>query len=122
LTLNNFLEFYNLNIRQVYRKGSWKRLCADAGEIPNFVEPQEKELTSAMQKKLIQCNSLSYLKFIRKIISENASLNLLNKEEESMLLMFHYDVWQESGINLGFSDVKYCAIKRKQSNASRAAR
>ncbi|MEP6261459.1 MAG: DUF3427 domain-containing protein [Gillisia sp.] len=116
LTLNNFLEFHNLDIRQIYRKGSWKRLCADAGAIPDFVEPQEKELTSCMQKKLIHCNSLSYLKFLQKIISENTNLDLLKKEEEIMLLMFHYDVWQEAGSKLEFSDVKesIAALRKNQ--------
>ena len=105
LTLNNFLEFHHLEIRQIYRKGSWKRLCADAKVISDFNEPQEKELTSCMQKKLIQCNSLSYLQFIQKVISENTNLNLLTQEEKNMLLMFHYDVWQEAGTKLDFSDL-----------------
>ena len=106
LTLSNFLDFHHLEIRQIYRKGSWKRLCADAGVISDFDEPQEKELTTCMQKKLIHCNSLSYLKFIQKVIFDNTNLNLLTKEEDIMLLMFHYDVWQDAGTNLNFRDVK----------------
>lgn len=106
LTLNNFLEFHHLEIRQIYKKGSWKRLCADAKVISNFEEPQEKELTKCMQKKLIQCNSLSYLQFIQKVTSDNLNLNLLTQEEEKMLLMFHYDVWQEAGTELDFADIK----------------
>ena len=106
LTLNNFLEFHHLELRQIYKKGSWKRLCADAGVISDFHEPQEKELTSCMQKKLIQCNSLSYLKFIQNIISGEVELNLMKDEERIMLLMFHYDVWQEAGAKFNFSDVQ----------------
>lgn len=106
LTLTNFLEFHHLELPQIYRKGSWKRLCADAGVIPNFNEAQEKELTSCMQKKLIQCNSLSYLQFIQKVITNDMNLDLLTKEEEKMLLMFHYDVWQEAGTKLGFLNIK----------------
>ncbi|MFN4763189.1 DUF3427 domain-containing protein [Gillisia sp. Q332] len=106
LTLHNFLEFHHLDIRQVYKKGSWKRLCADAGAIPDFKEPQEKELTACMQRKLIQSNSIYYLKFIQNVISENTNLELLNKQEEVMLLMFHYDVWKKKWADLGFSDVR----------------
>ncbi|MCJ7759166.1 MAG: DUF3427 domain-containing protein [Gillisia sp.] len=106
LTLHNFLEFHHLDIRQIYRKGSWKRLCADAGVIPEFEDPQEKELTACLQRKLIQSNSLIYLKFIQNVISENTNLELLNKEEEIMLLMFHYDAWKKTGPDLGFSDVR----------------
>lgn len=106
LTLHNFLEFHHLDIRQVYKKGGWKRLCADAKVIPDFNEPQEKELTACLQRKLIHANSLTYLKFIKKLISENINFDLLEKEEEVMLLMFHYDIWKETGTNLGFSNVR----------------
>ena len=106
LTLNNFLEFHHLELQQIYKKGSWKRLCADAGAISDFNEPQEKELTSCMQRKLMQCNSLSYLKFIRKVIAENISFDFLTKDEEIMLLMFHYDVWQDAGTKLDFENSK----------------
>ncbi|MGB7843808.1 MAG: DUF3427 domain-containing protein, partial [Salinimicrobium sp.] len=106
LTLNNFLEFHHLELQQIYKKGSWKRLCADAGAISDFNEPHEKELTSCMQRKLIQCNSLSYLKFIQKIISGNVTFELLTKEEEIMFLMFHYDVWQDAGTKLNFENIK----------------
>ncbi len=106
LTLHNFLKFHHLDIRQLYKKGSWKRLCADAGAIPDFKEPQEKELTACMQRKLIQSNSIYYLKFIQNVISENTNLKLLNKQEEVMLLMFHYDVWKKTGTDLGFIDVR----------------
>lgn len=106
LTLNNFLEFHHLEIQQIYKKGSWKRLCADAGAIKDFNEPFEKELTSCMQRKLIQCNSLSYLKFIKKLVAENLNLDLLNNEERTMLLMFHYDVWQESGTKMNLPNLE----------------
>ncbi|SFN80769.1 DUF3427 domain-containing protein [Salegentibacter flavus] len=105
LTLNNFLDFHHLGIRQVYKKGSWKRLCADAGEIPNFNEPQEKEFTTCMQRKLINCNSLSYFRFIQDLINNRLNLNLFSKKQKMMLLMFHYDVWQESGEKLKFPDL-----------------
>ena len=106
LTLRNFLEFHNLDIRQIYRKGSWKRLCADAGEIKDFKDPQEKEITSCLQKKLIHCNSISYLSFLLKLIKRNFKDTIYNQEEEIMLLMFHYDIWQESGLKLGFKTIQ----------------
>ncbi|MBZ9631298.1 DUF3427 domain-containing protein [Salegentibacter sp. LM13S] len=105
LTLNNFLEFHHLDIRQIYKKGSWKRLCADAGVIPDFKEPQEKEFTACMQRKLINCNSLSYFRFIQELINNDLNLRLLSKKQEMMLLMFHYDLWQESGEKLKFTDL-----------------
>lgn len=106
LTLVNFLDFYHLDIRQVYKIGSWKRLCAEAGVIQDFNDPQEKELTRAMKLKLINCNSISYLKFIQKMIEQEFVLEQTTEEEEILMLMLHYDIWQKSGTDLNFNNLK----------------
>ncbi|WP_423146377.1 DUF3427 domain-containing protein [Rubrolithibacter danxiaensis] len=105
LTLQNFLEFNHIDLPLIYKKGSWKRLCVDAGEIPAFTEPNEVELTRLMSKKLLQCNSYSYLNFIKGLIQNGFKTSKLTTTEESMLLMFHYDVWQKAGFELGFADL-----------------
>ncbi|MDP2414235.1 DEAD/DEAH box helicase [Daejeonella sp.] len=103
LTLNNFLDVHQIDIQLIYKKGSWKRLCADAGVIPNFNELNELELTRCI-KKLLQCNSLSYLRFIQKLISN--SFHYVNSiDYQSMLLMFYYDLWQNAGPKLGYSSI-----------------
>ena len=106
LSLANFLEFHHLDIRQFYRRGSWKRLCAEARLIADFNEPQEKELTRVMQLKLINCNSISYLKFIQKMIDQAFILEQPSEEEEVMMLMLHYDVWQKAGPDLNFDSLE----------------
>lgn len=100
LTLSNFADFYNFDIRQIYTKGSWKRLCADAGVLPKFKEPHEKELTRFITQRLIATDSISYFRFIQKMIQNNFSLKNLDEDENLMALMLHYDVWQKSGNDL----------------------
>ncbi|MDP3466778.1 MAG: DUF3427 domain-containing protein [Daejeonella sp.] len=102
LTLNNFLNVHQIDIQLIYKKGSWKRLCADAGVIPDFKEPHEIELTRCI-KKLLQCNSLSYLQYIQQIISGNYQDALV--ENELMSLMFHYDIWQNSRLKTSFNSL-----------------
>ena len=106
LSIKNFLEFYHLEIFQIYKKGNWKRLCADAGVIADFAESNEKELTRCISKKLLSCNSLSYLRFIKKLIDQNFKIEEFSAEEEIMAVMFHYDVWQESGRKSGFNSLQ----------------
>ncbi|POY34721.1 DUF3427 domain-containing protein [Solitalea longa] len=106
LTLNNFLNFYHLDLPLIYRKDSWKRLCADAGIINDFNEPNEKELFRTISKKLLQCNSTSYLNFVLRVIESSIDFDLLSEEEKKMALMLHYDIWQESGPKMGFKDLK----------------
>ena len=100
LTLQNFIEVYNLDIRLIYKKGSWKRLCADAGVISDFPNINENEI-SRFIKKLLQCNSISYLRFIQQVISSG----FVVAENEAKSLMIHYDLWQKSGAEMGFKSL-----------------
>jgi len=101
LNLKNFIEFQHIEPQLIYKKDSWKRLCAEANVIDDFTEPNEAEITGCI-KRLLQCNSLSYFKFIAQLINEKFNLIGLDNEQSPMLLMFHYDVWQKAGPQLGF--------------------
>lgn len=105
LNLRNFLEINPMTLPQLYKKGSWKRFCAEAEVIEHFTEPNEKELTACI-RRLLQCNSISYLNFIKELIEKNMEVSGLNDEEQILLLMFHYDVWQKGGKDLGFQSVR----------------
>ena len=101
LTLRNFIDVHHLDVRLIYKKGSWKRLCADAGVIPEFQNIYEDEI-SRMIKKLLQCNSISYLRFLQQLLSGNYKI----AESEAMFLMLHYDLWQKSGADMGFKSLR----------------
>ncbi|MBC7759271.1 MAG: DUF3427 domain-containing protein, partial [Phormidesmis sp. FL-bin-119] len=101
LTLQNFIDVHHLDIRLIYKKGSWKRLCADAGVIPDFSNIHENEI-SRLIKKLLQCNSISYLRFLEQVISGSYEI----AESEAMSLMLHYDLWQKSGADMGFKNLE----------------
>lgn len=105
LTLNNFVDIQHLELQLIYKKDSWRRLCADAEVIADFDEPNENELFGCI-KRLLRCNSISYLKFLKKLIETRFDIIDLSQEEELMLLMFHYDVWQKDGPQLGVSSLK----------------
>jgi hypothetical protein len=105
LTLKNFIEFQHIDLQLIYKKGSWRRLCAEAGIIEDFTEPNENEITKGI-KRILQCNSISYLKFIVELIESNFYINGLNEIEELMLLMFHYDIWQKDGPNSHFKSIE----------------
>ncbi len=99
LTLKNFLILNHLPIQIIYKKGSWKRLCALAGQIPDFSYKNENEIFRALSKKWLSCNSNSYFKFILDLAKEDFSVTLedLSEEQKTMCLMLHYDVWQKAG-------------------------
>lgn len=99
LTLKNFTTFYHLPLQAIYKKGSWKRLCALAGQIESFAETNEAEIYRAISRKWLSCNSTAYFEFVLKLAKKNFVIKLteLSEEERPMCLMLHYDVWQEAG-------------------------
>jgi len=106
LNLNNFLEFHHLNIEQVYKKGSWSRLCAEAEIIEDFSEPNEREISNFISNRLISCNSVSYLNFIQGLCETNFEVPEESEIDRLSALMFHYDIWQKSGPDSGFDSLQ----------------
>ena len=104
LTLKNFIEIYHIDLQLIYKKGCWRRLCVEAGVIENFDEPNEVEIFRGI-KKLLQCNSKTYLSFIKRLINHDFQLRAFDQNEKLMLLMFHYDMWQQDGNNCGFQTI-----------------
>jgi hypothetical protein len=107
LTLKNFIEFNNIPIQIIYKnkQDGWKRLCQKAAVIDDFDATNEKEIFSAISNKWLSTSSTSYFKFILKLANDNFQVKLseLNQNEETMLLMLHYDIWQKEG---GFASIE----------------
>ena len=96
LTLKNFIEFFNLPIQLIYKRGSWKRLCQLAGAIEEFDSNCENEIYKAISNKWLSTSSISYFNFIIHLSRRNflVDVNEFNDLERDMLLMLHYDIWQ----------------------------
>ena len=106
LSLKNFMEFYHIDLPIIYKRDLWKRLCADAGLIPNFESAYEKNVKVCLSKKLMACNSMSYFKFIKRLLKPGFDYDNIAENERLMLIMFHYDLWQKAGTNLGMESVQ----------------
>jgi superfamily II DNA or RNA helicase len=99
LTLNNFIELNHISIEAIYKKDSWSRLCQKARVIADFEYTNEKQIYSAISNKWLSTNSTSYFNFILKIAKQGFDINLnaFDDNGKIMLLMLHYDVWQNAG-------------------------
>jgi superfamily II DNA or RNA helicase len=100
LTLNNFIELNHISIETIYKKDSWSRLCQKAGVIEDFESINEKQIYSAISNKWLSTNSTSYFNFILNIARQGFDIYLNDFDEngKTMLLMLHYDVWQNHGL------------------------
>jgi superfamily II DNA or RNA helicase len=105
LTLKNFIDITHIPIQHLYKKESWKRLCQIAGKHPEFSSQNEKEIVTAIRNKWLSTKSVSYFNFILKLAKTNFEIDIsrFNEQENLMLLMLHYDIWQNAG---GFKNLE----------------
>lgn len=106
LSLKNFIAFNHIPLQHIYKKGNWKRLCAMADQIDNYSDANELEIHRAIAKKWLSSNSISYFRFILGLAKKHFEIdfNKLSREEQTMCLMLHYDVWQSAA---GFKSLEH---------------
>ncbi len=102
LNLKNFLYYYHLDIRNIYTKDSFSRLCALADVKEDFHEELEETLTKAFGRFAI-VDSRRFINFIVEILTSNKTI--FTQAEQRMLQMFQFTVWQKSFEECGFSSL-----------------
>jgi superfamily II DNA or RNA helicase len=99
LNLRNFVAINNIPLQAIYKRGGWKRLCFEAGRLNDYEDLNEKPIVNAISKKWLSCSSSSYFNFLLRLANNgfDVSVNDFTEEERQMLLMLHYDIWQNAG-------------------------
>lgn len=99
LNLRNFVAINNIPLQAMYKRGGWKRLCFEAGRLNDYEDLNEKPIVNAISKKWLSCSSSSYFNFLLRLANNgfDVSVNDFTEEERQMLLMLHYDIWQNAG-------------------------
>ena len=94
LTLANFLDYYHLDPRAIYKFSSFSRICARADVIEDFTEPLEDTLTKAFAR-LAVIDSRRWISFLLDILPrlDNVDFAALTDMEKRMLQMFYITVW-----------------------------
>ena len=94
LSLANFLDYYHLDPRAIYKFSSFSRICARADVVDNFTEPLEETLTKAFAR-LAVIDSRRWISFLLNILPrlDNVDFTALSEVEKRMLQMFYVTVW-----------------------------
>lgn len=94
LTLANFLDYYHIDARAMYKYSSFSRLCARADVIDDFEESTEGAMTKAFAR-FAAVDSRRWIKFLIKTLKnlDNVDFNSLSDIEKRMLQMFYITVW-----------------------------
>ena len=101
LTLRNFLEYYNLDVRTLYAKGSFYRLSVSAGVKEAFADNDESVMQKALQRFCL-INSRRFIKFILRLL--RGEKWILSAAENRMLQMLQYTVWGKGVNDCPYSD------------------
>ena len=94
LTLGNFLDYYHLDPRAVYKFTSFSRLCARADVTPDFQEPMEDILTKAFAR-LAVIDSRRWISFLLELLPrlDDVDFAVLPELQKRMLQMFYITIW-----------------------------
>lgn len=94
LTLANFLDYYHLDPRAIYKFSSFSRICARADVTPDFSEPLEEIFTKALGR-LAVVDSRRWIRFLLDLLPrlDNVDFSALSELEQRMLQMFYVTVW-----------------------------
>lgn len=107
LTLSNFLEYYHLDISNIYAtKTSFARLCVLAGVKENFIEPLEDIITKALSR-ICSIDSHRWIELIVDFLPEieQYTISDFSDEEVRMWQMLQFTIWQKSYEDCEFKDL-----------------
>ena len=112
LTLSNFVDYHHLDLRSVYKKDLFSRLCQKANLREDFFAPDEEQMRKGFLR-ICHMNSSFQLKTLREILrAPESRLSILSDDEERILTMFHFSLW---GTNSGIGSLKE-SINRLKAN------
>ena len=94
LSLANFLDYYHLDPRSIYKFATFSRLCARADVIDDFGEHLEEMMTKAMAR-LAVIDSRRWISFLLNLLPrlDDVDFDKLGNMEKRMLQMFYITVW-----------------------------
>ena len=114
LNLTNFINFYNISLKEIYKtKNTFARLCVIAKVKNDFIDTDEVIFSKSIIR-LINTNSIKLLK-CWKLILEEPSIIINDSNQEKMLLMLHYTLYNEAPLKLGMNSLNEI-IDRIKSN------
>ena len=106
LSLANFLDYYHLDPRSIYKFATFSRLCARADVFDDFTEPLEETMTKAMAR-LAVIDSRRWITFLLDLLPrlDEVDFGKLSNIEKRMLQMFYITVWGKAAENWSSDEV-----------------
>lgn len=93
-SLSNFLDYYHLDPRSIYKFSSFSRLCVRADVMDDYTEPLEETLSKALARFAV-IDSRRWISFLLELLPklDDVEFDALSALEKRMLQMFYITVW-----------------------------
>ena len=106
LTLGNFLDYYHLDPRVIYKFSTFSRLRQQAEDSEDFIEPLEETMTKAFAR-LATIDSRRWIAFLLELLPrlDDVDFAALTDMEKRMLQMFYVTVWSKAIENWNADEV-----------------
>ena len=97
LSLKNFMDYYRIDPRSIYKFSSFSRLCARADVIEDFEDPLEETLTKAFSRFAV-VDSRRWIAFLLDLLPrlDDVNFSALSPVEQRMLQMFYVTIWSKA--------------------------
>ena len=94
ITFANFLTYYELEPEVVYQRGSWARLCAEAGVGAPLYDPDEKILTQGLARAA-HIDSAAQINALQSLLTSHdlGEADHLDEEMTRRYTMLHFALW-----------------------------
>ena len=105
LNIKNFIDYYRLDAREIYKRMSFSRLMVRAGVKEDFISTNEDLYTKALARFLF-IDSKRWIKFLLRVLPNLPSIDIshLNDGEQRMMQMFYATFYTEGASN--WKDIK----------------
>jgi len=104
LDVRNFLEYLDLEPREIYGRSSFRRLCAEANlcEAPT---PEEEERITTAAKRLLPLNSVAMIRFIRQCLATKDFTGTSDPRRDSCLAILYYSFHSQPLAETAYPDL-----------------
>lgn len=113
LDVIEFCKDYNVELTDIYKSYSFTYLCSEAGIIKDFDYDKYKKESNGISR-LLHIDSKEWIEFILKILKTDSFNYIdLDENEQLMLKMFYYALWQETLEKMNFNTIEDSINKLK---------
>ena len=94
LTLANFLDYYHIDPRSIYKFETFSRLCARADVMEDFAEPAEETMKKAFPR-LATIDSRRWIAFLLEVLPriDDVDVAAMAPVEQRMMQMLYVSIW-----------------------------